>query len=468
MPVEKIYDNDYQKMIRDLLEEGTLSITTIAMDFSTYIEMFLNIVLYLLLASRAGIAYLMISLVCILLSQSMTVFLEKKQEKARMSLSGYRSGKKYYFDIFNEEDNHIEIITGNHVDYITERAKKYDERFATAFSKIQNSVLKYKVINGLFLVAGALTSLFILLFQWDKGILSESTMAILIVGSVLLYTELAKLFSTVTWDAEAIYYAKQYLYFDEERVEGENEETIDEINSIELKNVSLYYKETCAVNDVTLHLKKGDSVLLLGDNGAGKTSLLSILSGMRVPTVGDIYVNDKHYSGMQGLINQTAYVSQNFPQFAISVKESLFTVESQELIEKTLKSVGIWDKIANTEKGIDSIVGRDISFSKGEWQRILVARLLLNQKRDIWILDEPTSAMDALHEEDILKLIHEQAKDKILIIVTHRLGFCSKAGKIIRMEKGRIINQGSFDELMNNDSYLKEAYEAQRRMYRNT
>ncbi len=372
-------------------------------------------------------------------------------------------------DIFNSEDEHIEIVSGNRENYIIGRSTDYDVKFASTSAHIQHRNLKYKVLNGIILCIGAIISAGLLFIRLRNGINTESTLIVLMLGIVLMYGELAKLFNTVVWDKEALYYARQFLEFDESENHEEKKAGLGSIDSIELKEVTLKYGENCAVDHVSLRLQRGDSLLLLGDNGAGKTSLLSLISGLRTPNSGEMIIKPEPFNGMKDMLDQTAYISQSFPQIAVSVKSNLFCSEATDgEVEEVLKKVGLWEKVSRSKKGTESIVGQDISFSKGEWQRFLVARLLVNGKRSLWILDEPTSAMDALHEEKILKMVHELAKEKILIIVTHRLGYCDKVGKIVRMEKGRIVAQGNFEEMMLSDPEFEKAYKEQKRLYEAT
>ena len=104
-------------------------------------------------------------------------------------------------------------------------------------------------------------------------------------------------------------------------------------------------------------------------------------------------------------------------------------------------------------------------FSKGEWQRLAIARLLAKKNAKIWILDEPTAYLDPLSEIDLYDMIYRLAEDRIVIFISHRLGFAKKTERILVFDKGKIVEQGNHDRLMEIEGIYKEMYSIQQEWY---
>lgn len=339
--------------------------------------------------------------------------------------------------------------------------------FAKQSNRVRRNILHYKLLSGLIVGGGFVLTGIVLIVQLNQNVLPVQFFVVMVLAVVLLYMEMGTLLSTLIWDKEALHYVKGFFELRSMRVpllQGESER----IHSIELDGVSFSYGDKRAVDGVSVNFRAGEVVMLVGENGAGKTTFLTMLSGLFRPDSGSIRYNYDQSIPPEMILKQVAYVSQQSPMLTLTVKESFFSNPcSTEAMEQALRKVGLLDKILQSEKGLDSVIGRDIAFSKGQWQRFVLARMLVHQECPVWILDEPTSSLDAFGEEKILQQICAESNDKIIIIVTHRLSYAQHMDQIIHLVDGRISCAGDFSYMLSHDAEFRKEYEAQRAMYRN-
>ncbi len=243
-----------------------------------------------------------------------------------------------------------------------------------------------------------------------------------------------------------------------------NKDRVEFNNDISLKNLSFNYKaeNKIAINNITMNIKKGTSVGIIGRSGSGKSTLVDIILGLLEPEKGEIFVdgvnikNNKHsWQSYIGYIPQDIYLLDD------TIKNNITFGINNNKINKKLLSESI--KIAQLEKfiessknKIDTVVGnRGIRISGGEKQRIGVARALYNNP-EILILDEATSALDIDNENKMLDEIYQGIDNKTLIVVSHRNNTVKHCDLIYVMEHGKIIDQGPYTKIMERNQYLKE------------
>lgn len=522
LPLATLENQAFRLLFRDVLEVGMPALTTLAVDLSAYLQFGCNILIYTLVASRAGVAFVATSLVSMGLAHFFVSRAERGVKVQRLAQSKCRNRRRYFVDLFDQEKHHAEIVGNEAGDYFAERSEQAHHAFLEANAEIKHHQLRSQLLASLVIGAGALLSLVLLFLRSSNGMLSLEEFLVIVVAEVLLYQEMQVFVRILGWDKEALHFGRKYLAFlecTEKRgvsvdagtagateaagfgsmtfqaasagtdtnadtgAEGDSEVETDTnagttantdtatdtgecLREIRLDGVGLCYGETRAVDGVSFTLRRGKRYLLIGDNGAGKSSLLGMLCGLYTPTEGAVRNERGEALCPEILKRRTAYVSQSFPMLALSVRESFFSPgTNDEAIWWALEQVGLREKIEDSPRGLGSVVGKEVFFSKGQWQRLIVARLLVHRERDIWILDEPTSAMDALWEEQLLRTVFEAGKEKIVVVVSHRLGMAAEMDGIIRMERGTIVSAGTHTTLMERDAKYREAYLAQRQMY---
>lgn len=248
--------------------------------------------------------------------------------------------------------------------------------------------------------------------------------------------------------------------------------------TIEFRDVSFTYpgKRVEVLKHVSFTLKPNDRVAIVGENGAGKTTIIKLLLRQYLPTSGEIYVNGISIREINPSIyyDYISNLSQNFLIYThLTIKENvtigLSRRASNDDVADVLQQVGAESFVEELKHGInqrlDTSFEDGITLSGGQMQRIGIARALL-RRSDLIILDEPTSAIDAKGEAKIFANIYDKHKGATALIVSHRFSTVRKASHIIVMDNGGIIEQGSHDELIEHDGLYKEMFDKQAEGYR--
>jgi ATP-binding cassette subfamily B protein len=238
--------------------------------------------------------------------------------------------------------------------------------------------------------------------------------------------------------------------------------------SIEFKNVSFTYEDTNirALKDVSFRIKKGETFAILGNTGAGKSTILNLIARLYDTNYGEILIDQTNLERMHlgDLRESIGFVPQEAFLFSDTIKNNIKFGNKEagnDDIETAAKNAYIHHNIVGFNKGYETYVGeRGVTLSGGQKQRISIARAIIKDPK-ILIFDDCLSAVDTETEEIILNNLNKISKDKTTIIVSHRISSIKNADNIIVLEKGAIIQQGSHGELVNIEGYYKDLYEQQ-------
>ncbi|MFZ1534672.1 MAG: ABC transporter ATP-binding protein, partial [Chitinophagaceae bacterium] len=238
------------------------------------------------------------------------------------------------------------------------------------------------------------------------------------------------------------------------------EEPIDvgEIEQLRFDNVTFHHRNsaTNALDKISFKAGIGDTIAFVGPSGSGKSTLVKLLVGLYTPVSGDIlYDNissrDIRYNRMR---RQLGFVTQDTQLFSGTIRDNMRFVKpdaTDEEINAALQQAAATDIVHSNGRGLDTVLGEGgRKVSGGEKQRLSIARALLRKPR-LLIFDEATSALDSLTEEQITETVKEISalKQQITILIAHRLSTIMHADTIYVLEKGKIVEQGSHDELVN-------------------
>jgi len=225
--------------------------------------------------------------------------------------------------------------------------------------------------------------------------------------------------------------------------------------SLRIENISFTYpmSEKKAISDISLNVKQGEVVAIVGPSGSGKTTLVDLMLGVLLPDSGRIFISD---CSPTDVVNKwpgaIAYVPQNVTMANGTVRENIalgypISVATDELVEKAVQSSQLGAVISELHNGFDSPVGEaGNKLSGGQRQRLGIARALFTQPK-LLVLDEATSALDGQTELDLSESIQKLRGSVTVILIAHRLSTVRNADKVIYLEQGRIISQGSFSEV---------------------
>jgi len=236
--------------------------------------------------------------------------------------------------------------------------------------------------------------------------------------------------------------------------------------AIEWRHVAFRYREEMPVlEDVSLAVKPGTRVALVGATGAGKSTLMSLLPRFFDPSAGAVLIDgiDAREYRLNALRQQVAMVLQPPLVFPMSVRDNIAYGRpdaSDGEIEEAARLARIDTLIRSLPQGYDTILGDTATLSEGEKQRLTIARAMLRDA-PILILDEPTSALDVETEAMVMEGIGRLARGRTTFIIAHRLSTVRSADLILVLRDGRIVESGSFAELMRRGGVFKELYDTQ-------
>ena len=227
--------------------------------------------------------------------------------------------------------------------------------------------------------------------------------------------------------------------------------------SFSLKDVSFTFhgEEKSALDGVTLDLPAGSKTAIVGPSGSGKSTLLQLLLNFYSPDQGAVFVNDVSLKDIdqESLWEHANVVLQENHFFYGTVKDNLMLV-SDDLTDGELESVLAIVKLDHFSLE-DEVLEKGENLSGGERQRLAIARALLKGS-PIWMLDEPTSSVDALMDKELFHHLYTVAKDDTLILISHKLTGLEEMDQIIVMDHGSIVESGSYEELMRKKGYFYE------------
>lgn len=238
--------------------------------------------------------------------------------------------------------------------------------------------------------------------------------------------------------------------------------------SIELKDVTFNYAndEKVIVNKLSLEIERGSMVAIVGESGGGKSSLIKLIQRLYDPTGGAILWDgtDIRDAEVRSLKRQIALVTQETVLFNDTIRYNISYGNPEATDEEIAEAARVAfaaDFIDELPNGYDTVVGeRGIFLSGGQRQRIAIARAVL-VNAPVLILDEATSALDAESERLVQKALANLMRDKTSIVIAHRLSTVRKADKIVVMERGRIVESGTHNVLLQNDGKYRRLYELQ-------
>jgi ATP-binding cassette, subfamily B, bacterial len=252
----------------------------------------------------------------------------------------------------------------------------------------------------------------------------------------------------------------------------------DRDDGIRFEDVSFSYpgSEIPALNKVSLHIKPGESLAIVGENGSGKTTLIKLLTRLYSPSKGRIFLEGLELKewDIETLRQKIGVIFQDFARYQLIVGENIGIgdvdeIEKEPLIEEAAKK-GMADVFVRdlprsykTQLGTWFKDGKELS--GGQWQKIALSRAFMRSKADILILDEPTAAIDAKAEAEIFSHFGDLTDNKISIIISHRFSTVRRADHIIVLEKGGIQEEGSHSELLDKEGHYATLFRLQAQGY---
>lgn len=319
----------------------------------------------------------------------------------------------------------------------------------------------------IFALLVAMLDIGILFYAWKTQNLTVGSVVALIALIENAYTPIAifnVLYVQYKLDKASYKRFEEFLGLkDDDQLRNGNAINAD-VGEIAIKNLSFQYGERKIIDDLSLSIKKGEKIAFVGESGSGKSTLIKILLGLLKYNQGKVRLGDMELSGicLNNLYDRVSYLSQDAPVFDGTIKENLVFEKkvSEEQMLGALSDVQLSHLVENLAEGLNTEIGeKGTCLSGGEKQRLALARLWFEDS-ELVILDEATSAMDNLTEENVMKSVMQKMKDKTVIAIAHRLNSIAGFDRIILFREGKIVGQGTFEELLRTDSYFMDLYNA--------
>lgn len=437
----------------------------VRMDTEKFISAFINI----LFSSAVGIGFLMwyavtkhwalipIFLIGVVVLGGLTSILSRSIKTLQRSL--IRQNRQMSGTI-TESLRNIELVKSLGLTYPEIRRLKVhtQEIYDLEMAKVKK-MRTLTFIQGSILILLRQSILFILLWLIFRNVLSTGELISMQFISSGIIGPLQDLGSIILSYREAETALSLFNDLMQKKPEYSPEDPVDvgPIGQLHFNNVVFRHKNAAhnAIQNITFKAELGDTIAFVGPSGSGKSTLVKLLVGLYRPVEGDILYDDISIKDLRynRIRRQLGFVTQDTQLFFGTIRENLLFVKpdatEEELLEamKKASAMGIID---NAEKGLDTILGEGgKKLSGGEKQRLSIARALLRKPR-LLIFDEATSALDSLTELQITETLKEISEDKqqITILIAHRLSTIMHADTIFVLERGKITEQGTHDELL--------------------
>lgn len=463
--VDEIEKPEFQDKLNQIKDRPHLAVIELfnssILILSTVIKVVGIAFVFFNISGILGISYLVAAIFDILF----TFMAVNKMNKMFENTSRNEREMENVIDILKNKDALYEIKVFKMKNLFLNRFEKYStavfkERLDTTL-KSQNYLLLSSVVN---IVWMGLVILFIVSKLLAKAIGAGDLTAIVTSASSTL--DMAEDFvyeaSTVSnngYIANTLFYI---LSYDERKVEKSSKYG----DEIEFSHVSFKYPGTqkTVLHDLSFKINKDKVTAIVGENGAGKSTIIKLVAGLYEPTEGSVRISNMNPYSMsnEDISNELSIVFQDFKNYELSLRDNILFGKVGDISED-LKLLEL-DKYSE-DTNIGKLEEDGVYLSGGENQKLALARAI-QKKSDFLIFDEPTASMDPMVEAKMYDNILKVLKSRGAIIITHRLVLSKLADDIIVLGDGRIIERGSHDELMNSGGIYKQMYDEQSGWYK--
>jgi subfamily B ATP-binding cassette protein MsbA len=361
----------------------------------------------------------------------------------------------------NESFNHFDLVKVYNKE---SHEKDLFDRFLSRYEKFQMKLAKYQLLSSPFMEFFIALAIAVVIYVGGHYVIDGSMTAgdffAFMVALMMLYAPIKNL----TQNYVVLYMLNGYV----ERVEQvlqlpleqspQHGSTINQIEKITFEGVSYQIGDTEILHDISLEIEAGDSVAIVGKSGAGKSSLISLLFGLGKASSGRIAINDKaleDYAPAQWR-KEISYVNQNAGIFNATIRENILYGENydkhryQEAVAEA--QCDFITQMPKQDQEMAGIFGNRLS--GGQRQRIALARAIYRQG-SLFVLDEATSALDANTESLIRQSLEKVIQSRTSIIIAHRLSTIEKCNKVIVLEAGNVVAQGSYAVVSQDEAFRR-------------
>lgn len=383
----------------------------------------------------------------------------------------------YYLGTLTTRDSFLEILLYGAIDLFKSR---YIAISKQNMKKRTNYFLKYvstwSFFESLLIVTGNILSIIIAIYLLSNSVsFSLGTLSIIISGIFSAQNDIIGFAFNSKYIYEATVYGDDYweiLKYSKDKIGIEKNK--ENVTSIELKDVFFKYpnSETFSLKNINLSINRGETVGLVGENGSGKTTLAKILLEIYEPTNGNVIL---HKNGFYNHSLSIGAVFQDYNKYEFTPRENIYfgNIENADNTDEIIyaaKKSGAHDFISHLNNQYETPIGTlfpdSTLLSGGEWQRLSVARGFFSEGY-LFILDEPNSSLDAKIEAELYEKYKTVISENkcISCFISHRLGATRMCDRIVVLDNGEIIEEGTFEQLMKKKGKYYDMFTAQASLY---
>ena len=480
MEISKYDNSEFYNDFVWAMRQAPGHITSTLQDFSQLLSFVVNAVItgsFIIVTDKVT---LLIAAVIVPVAVFVPRIINKLFVKREEELVPIRRKRDYVNRVFYLPDFIKDIKTGNIAEKLKKDFKDSSDDMEKPIVKFAKKIIPLQILNnsiadimvdGVFLVY--LFYQVIVLGKYGLGM----ALGLYNSGNKFINSLYNFSFRLPTFQNHSLYIDKLRTFLEtQNEMPDDGTLTVPNSGDIELKDVEFTYKgnEKPTINGISMSIKKGEKIALVGYNGAGKTTLIKLILRLYDPTQGSIYFGEnnlkeypiKEYRGKYGVLFQdfeivAASIAQN-----ISMSDGEFDKEKADAV---IKKVAFSEKLQSLPDGYETQLTKEftdngVNLSGGEAQKLALARVLYSSA-DVIILDEPSSALDPIAEYELNKAVTELSGDKTVIIISHRLSTTRFVDKIYMLEGGKIIEQGDHNDLLRQKGKYAEMFKAQAEKY---
>jgi len=367
------------------------------------------------------------------------------------------------------------------VDFVANRFERLSNQYYLINRKL---AINRTFLGSIFNLLGTLSyygAYLLIIVRAVSGVITIGDLTFLSGSFNRLRNSLQSNFSKFTRIAESALYLKDYFDFIDISIDSKMDQTVEEISDIKLgfefRDVKFSYpgSDELVLNGVSFKVIAGEKMAFVGQNGAGKTTLIKLMLRFYEPDSGQILLDGIDITDYDKTKYQQLFgvIFQDFIRYEFSVKENIAVgdikqIDNQKAIEEAARRSLADEVVAEMKSGYNQQLGRRFAKGKnlsgGQWQKIALARAYMKDAK-VMILDEPTSALDARAEYEAFQRFIGLTKGKTSIIISHRFSTVRMADRVLVLKGGKVLEVGTHDELIKNDSLYAELFTLQAQGY---
>ena len=393
---------------------------------------------------------------------------ERRRNKVYRGQSAKRRRLAYLWRLFCTKEPVKEMRTMGFQEFLKKKWVRTNVDVVQEMEELELKAVRLSALGVLVRNCCYVANVAIALVLMLQGELAAGQFAACLMAFGLLQDQLFMLSSFVTAFLQSYHHVEEYYDFFQAETEdecGEPCHSMEENHArpakgetgIKLRNVHFRYPgaEQDTLNGVDLDIRKGEHIVIVGVNGSGKTTLSKVLTGAYRAASGEIRYDGQNISKIRKkeLYRDISLVSQDFVHYNFSFRENICISDFEHMrdegrIRKVTDVVGMQELIQSIG-GLDVQLGREYGgceLSGGEWQKVAIARGLFRDS-ELIVLDEPTSALDPLVEYEVLTGFLNLIQGRTSVVISHRVGICRHADKVVVMKEGKVVECGSHEEL---------------------